>query len=272
MAYLAKSVFHKPTCVVNLTIDPGNRDGMEMVKAVFPLVDYLCTREPLSHIKLKENGVNNSIFVPDALFSYTPQADWHPSAYLSSVIDFDKPYIVLGDSTALNSNSYQDAVRWDIVATYSILYSKLKKSFPQVVFLDGFNGKNAAVNKFILKNKIHPIRLQNTTYHDLYYVFKHSQLFISGRWHASVLATLSSTPVLLYGADSHKTQALYSILDYSFPFFETQALPLHIDEMIDCAKKISVDLNLRRSISIKTGMLRKESFKNVEYLKTFLNR
>lgn len=270
MAYLAKEVFHKPTCVVNLTVDPNNRDGMDMIKAVFPKVNYLSTREPLSTIKLKENGVDNATYVPDALFSYLPKSNWYPTPYLSSVIDFSKPYIVLGDSTALNSNTFQDAVRWDIVSTYSTLYLKLKETFSQVVFLDGFNGKNKAVNKFIKMNRIHPIRLENTTYHDLYYVFKHSQLFISGRWHASVLATLSTTPILLYGADSHKTKALYSILDYCYPFYETQTLPLHIDDMVDCAKKIVADNNIRKQIKEKIDVACKDSLKNVDYLKSFL--
>ena len=72
-----------------------------------------------------------------------------PSEYLPSIIDFRKPYIVLGDSTALNNNAYQRAVRWDIVQTYSLFYNKLKQICEQVIFLDGFNGKNKMINEFL---------------------------------------------------------------------------------------------------------------------------
>lgn len=270
MAYAAKKIFKKPACLVNLTVDPGNRDGLEMVKNVFPLVDYLSTREPLSKIKLEDIAVNNALYVPDALFSYTPQGDWHPTKYLSSIIDFSQPYVVLGDSTALNRNPFQDGVRWNVVSTYTTIYLKLKETFSQVVFLDGFNGKNESINRFIKKNHIKPIRLKNTTYHDLYHVFKHSKLFISGRWHASILATLSSTPILLYGSDSHKTKALYAMLDYSYPFFETQTIPLHINELIDNAVKITEDNNIREQIKEKVAILKIESHKNVDYLRDFL--
>ena len=272
MAYLAKQVFHKPTCLVNLTVDPGNLDAVEMIKHVFPKVDFLSTREPLSKNKLLSLGVLNANYAPDALFSYEPDTSWKPNNYLSSIIDFGKPYIVLGDSTSLNSNNYQDAVRWDIVKTYTTLYSKLKSVFGQVVFLDGFNGKNKNINDFITKNGIKPIRLQNTSYHDLYYVFAHSLVFISGRWHASVLATLSSTPILLYGADSHKTRALYSMVDYKYPFFETQTLPLHIDEILNNAIKIRDDAEIRQQIKEKVDSLRADSFKNIDYLKAFLHK
>lgn len=270
MSWLAKEVFHKPTCLVNMTVDPGNLDGWEMIKKVFPQIDYLCTREPLSRQKLIEHGVNNSKYVPDALFSYKPAGDWKPTKYLSSVIDFSKPYIVLGDSTALNSNIYQSAVRWDIVSIYTCLYNKLKKAVPQIVFLDGFNGKNQKVNEFIKKNGINPIRLSNTNYHDLYHVFKHSSMFISGRWHASVLASLSSTPVLLYGADSHKTKGLYAILDYKYPFFETSTLPLHLDDVIDNVRLILKDEGLRGVIHEKVKKAAIESTQNVSYLKDYL--
>lgn len=153
MAYLSKVVFHKPTCLVNMTVDPSNADGWEMIEKVFPKIDYLCTREPLSKIKLIEHGVSNSNYVPDALFSYQPLVvKWMPSEYLSSIIDFRKPYIVLGDSTTLNNNAYQRAVRWDIVQTYSLFYNKLKQICEQVIFLDGFNGKNKMINEFLSQN------------------------------------------------------------------------------------------------------------------------
>ena len=270
MSWLAKVVFHKPTCLVNMTVDPGNLDGWEMIRNVFPKMDYLCTREPLSRLKLIENGVNNSRYVPDALFSYKPVENWEPTKYLSSVIDFSKPYIVLGDSTALNSNGFQSAVRWDIVSTYTILYNKLRKIMPQIVFLDGFNGKNLKVNEFIRKNGIRPIRLSNTDYHDLYHVFEHSSLFISGRWHASVLASLSTTPVLLYGADSHKTKGLYSILDYAYPFFETSSFPLHLDDVADNVRRVLKDGALRDKIREKVTQAAEESYKNVTFLKDYL--
>lgn len=106
---------------------------------------------------------------------------------------------------------------------------------------------------------IKPIRLSNTDYHELYHVFQNSSLFISGRWHASIIALLSSTPIILYGADSHKTRALYSIIDYDYPFFETQTLPIHLDDVIDCCKSILEDKTLRNRIELKVQKASLES-------------
>jgi len=236
VAWVAKVKFSKTVCLVNHTVDPANMDVWEIINNVYPQLDYVYVRERLSVAKLHEQGIFNIKFVPDALFSYTPQKEWKPSKQLSKVIDFTRPYICIGDSSGIK-NVY-NKVKWDVVDVMSELISKLKKVIPQVIFIDGYNGGNEDVNQIIKKLDLGCIRLQNTTYHDLYQILKEASIFISGRWHASILAVLSGTPILLWGSDSHKTRSLYELLNYSYPFFEVNTLPIHIDEIISSSIEI----------------------------------
>lgn len=276
MAWLSKIKFGKPTSLINFTVDPANNDAKEMLCQTLPFLDDICIRDPLSVNLLSSWGIENSKYVPDALFSYSPfcllndAKEWIPTPKLLHIIDFSQPYIVLGDSAALNHNAFQDGVRWNVKTTYSRLLKKLREICPQIIFLDGFEGSNDCVNEFVEDNKLSPISLSNCTYHDLFHIFMKSQLFVSGRWHASILALLSYTPILLYGSDSHKTKALYSILDYKYPFFEKDSLPLHIDDLVCSAKKIICDNEIRGLIKNKVDLAKKDSTKNVAFLEKYL--
>ena len=228
MAWLSKIKFNKVTALINLTVDPGNNDAWKMLTHTLPSLDYLYLREPLSIHKLEDHGISNGKYVPDALFTYKEDEDTIDD--VRNYFNLADKFIVLGDTSAFNTTEYQRSVRWNIEQFYKLLVPKLQALGVQVVLLDGFNGKNtmidSAYKRLSRRYNMPIVNLSNCDYHKLYYVFKHSLLFISGRWHASILASLSNTPLLLFGSDSHKTKALYSILNYPYPFFDVNTLPL----------------------------------------------
>jgi polysaccharide pyruvyl transferase WcaK-like protein len=87
-----------------------------------------------------------------------------------------------------------------------------------------------------------------------------SEIFISGRWHASILCILSGTPILLWSADSHKTKGLYSLLDYPYKFFQIDTLPLHVDEIVIQTKEILRDKKkIEETIAKKVRVLQEEA-------------
>ena len=49
---------------------------------------------------------------------------------------------------------------------------------------------------------------------------------------ASILATISGTPSILYGTDSHKTRALHNDLGIEGRFYELNELPVYKDEIV----------------------------------------
>jgi polysaccharide pyruvyl transferase WcaK-like protein len=241
MAWLAKVKYCKTVCLVNHTVDPANNDAWEIISHVYPLLDFVFLRERLSIDKLNEHGITNALFVPDALFMYRPNEKWEPSEIIKREIDFTKPYICIGDSSGIK-NSY-NKVKWDVKTVLMELINKLQELTPQVVFIDGYNEGNEDVNQIIKHLGIGRLCLNNCTYHDLYHVLSNSEIFISGRWHASILAVLSGTPILLWGSDSHKTRSLYDLLNYSYPFFEVSTLPIHLSEIVEATLDILQNRN-----------------------------
>lgn len=269
IAWVSKVKYNKPTLMVNHTVDPNNYNAFEMVSNIYPYLDVVYVRETLSLSVLEKNGVLNSKFVPDALFSYKPIANWLPTVELKKQIDFSKPYICIGDSSGIK-NAYSQ-VKWNVAKVLGHIIDELKKITPQVIFVDGYNGTNSDVNKMIACKKIGYVNLKNCSYHDLFYVLKGAQLFISGRWHASILSVLASTPILLWGSDSHKTKSLYTLLDYQYRFFEVSTLPVNIDELIDEAKCILENKEaLKRSIKLKVQVYSESAKENVTILNNYI--
>lgn len=250
LAYFIKKHVQKYCAIINHTVDPKNTDAEEIIRNLYPMLDYVAVREPYSIKTLNEIGVYNVEFVPDALFTFVPdKKEWEPSDILKTEIDFTKPYICIGDSSAVRSRTNE--VKWDIYEVYSKLIDELKKITPQIVFVDGFNGEHEIINKLVNYHKISRVNLKNCDYKELYYVLSKSEIFISGRWHASILSILSGTPILLWSSDSHKTKGLYSLINYSYRFFSIDALPLHVDDIVNETKKILANRDEIRSAIIK---------------------
>lgn len=240
MAYLSKIVLNKPCYIINHTVDPGNRDIQEMIKKLYPQMDGIYVRERMSFDLLSKWGVINQRYVPDALFTHNFEQEDVEDEFKkkwSGKIDFTKPYICVGDSSGIR-NKY-NKVKWDVIRTYDVLIKALKSNVcEQIVFIDGYNETNDDILKIISDNSLASVNLNNCSYHELYYVLKSSELFISGRWHASIIALKAHTPILLFGSDSHKTEALYHEIDWPFFFFDNKSLPINIDRICGVANQI----------------------------------
>jgi len=265
MAWLAKFKFKKYTCIVNHTVDPANSDVIEMVRNIYPKLDKVYVREPISLSKLHNMGLTDVKFVPDALFNFSPSSNWEASEAILKEIDFSKPYICIGDSSGIK-NKYNQ-VKWDVVEVLGELVRELKKIIPQVIFIDGFNGHNNDILKVIRNEKTGNISLSNCNYKDLFNVLQRAEVFISGRWHASILSALAETPFLLWGSDSHKTKSLYAIYDYKYPFFEIHTLPIHIDDIVETTDEIIRKKNeISKLLSERNRELRAQVIDNVSFI------
>ncbi len=265
MAYFCKTVMNKKTYIVNHTVDPQNDDIKEIIQFIYPLLDGVYVRERLSLNLLNSWGVDNARFVPDALFSAGLENKmWKPNKILAlEKIDFSSPFICIGDSSAIQNKNGK--IDWDIEKTYIKLINSLKTICPQIVFVDGFTGGCEEINNALRKTKTPCVSLKNANYKDLYQIFKHCSLFISGRWHASILSLMAGCPILLWGADSHKTRALYELIDYPFDFFEIKSIPDEIQHItLEAKKAINYDMS---AIKKRVNELSEMSLNNVNMLK-----
>lgn len=263
IAWLSKTSLGKPTYMVNHVVDPDSPDAIEIIRHLYPMLDAVLVRDPLSLKKLQEYEIVNAEYIPDALFSYVPDdGQWIPTEELTKQIDFTKPYILVGDSSGF-MNAYS-RIQWNVGYYMEQLIWQLWKITPQIIFVDGFNGEHSGVNEAIEKTGIGYVNFLNCSWRDLYQVMKRAEIFISGRWHASILAILAGTPVLCWGADSHKTKALYPMLEYPYKFFNTATLPIHMEELVDEVRVIIRDRDVISDNCLKrVRILREMSHKNV---------
>lgn len=270
MAYVAKKYFKKKVAIINHVVDPDTIELTDMIKKVYPLLDHIIVRDPLSLEKLDTFGLNGiAHFNADALFLYEPQKDWLPEEKLKDMIDFSKPYICLGDSSGLWSQ--HSVVKWDIDKVFKEMYDLLRERVcEQIIYIDGFNGLHEGVNKFVSQNNISCLNLCNCDYKTLIEVIGRAGLFISGRWHASIMGAISGTPFLLWSSDSHKTRAMNVIYDYPHPFFNVNTLPIHLENMVSEAEKIwGYQDQLRDKIKSRSLELRQSASNMLEFLKNY---
>ena len=264
ISYLAKYIFKKPCYILNHTVDPQNRDIKRIIREIYPKMDGIYVREKKSLAVLEDWGVVNATYVPDALWTHDFEKDSkvRKPAVLAD-FDFSRPYICIGDSSGI-SNKYTK-VKWDIEEVYTRLIRRLKKICPNIIFIDGYNGRDEEISRVIRKNGVRSVNLENCNYHELYYVLSGASLFVSGRWHASIIALLGHTPVLLWGSDSHKTEALYGEVDYGYEFFDVAGLPLNTDRVAAEAKKILKEKH--ETVWSRVSELQEQAQKNVQMLK-----
>ena len=76
MAWVSKIKYNKTTLMVNHTVDPNNSNAFEMISHIYPHLDEVYVREPLSLPILEKYKINNGKFVPDALWAYKPSKHW----------------------------------------------------------------------------------------------------------------------------------------------------------------------------------------------------
>lgn len=261
--YLSKIVFGKKTYVINHSVDPANMDAEEIIKNVYSKLDGICVRERYSKTTLASLGINEVKIVPDALFSHNYEHNnMCIPEFIKTQIDTNQEYVCVGDSSAIKNNFSN--VTWDVKKFYYNLICELKKKYKQVIFIDGFGGGNPSLNELFEEENIPNVNIYTCSHEELYWILKGASIFISGRWHASIISLMAHTPILLWGADSHKTRGLYDLVDYPYEFFDVKSLPINIDRIVAEANKI-VSADHAATYS-KVDSFRTEAQKNVQML------
>ena len=268
-AYIAKVLFSKKVCIINHTVDPKNQDVIEMIRNIYPLLDLIVVRDGMALSTLRSLDICEAVYLPDALFSYkTEDEGFKIPSSIRPDFDFSKPFVCLGDSTGF-INSFQK-VKWNVEKVYSRLVDELIAKYGQVLIVDGFNGNNDSINKLIKKKKLSFVRLGTCTFKTLYQIFKKSSIYISGRWHTSILALCAHTPIICWGADSNKTLSLYKDINYPFVFFDINTIPININEIVEESQKV-LDSDLSK-YWVYVDRMSEESKRIVELVRTIADK
>jgi polysaccharide pyruvyl transferase WcaK-like protein len=223
VAFLAKKILNKKVVFANCVVDPELVVGESFVYPVLSKVDHVYTRDRLSLQKLKENNIHNCDFLADSLFSQKTK----PIKNVDGISS--KDFVVIGDSATL-FNVMNDSMVYNF---YDLLFRKIRETH-NIIFLDGYSLNKEAIVRACAKHKIPVVSLQNTHYTQIYDIMNNAICFISGRWHASIMALMTETPIVSWGSDSHKVRGLFDLFDLpSEHFYDVGKLYNHIDDIRD---------------------------------------
>jgi polysaccharide pyruvyl transferase WcaK-like protein len=176
--------------------------------------------ESLGYVQ-REMPETNASFIPDSLFSWFSHyanGNSHPpfngdfllphpekDEYWGK-LDFSRPYICIGGGALAASNPDRS------VQCYARLVDAIKQ-LGYCVYLTENDLPDSFLQR-VAREKDVGIVPANAPIHLCGAVLAHARLFISGRYHPSIFASLGGTPCIFLGSHAHKMGSLSGVLKY----------------------------------------------------------
>lgn len=253
-----------------LSDDPYTERNMrtvEIAKEIFEKCDLVQIREYKSFEYANTFFEKANIELrPDALFTWYKYINdgfpilngkyfMGPSGAFDSTFDkfdFTQDYICVAGSSSLSLATKDNK---KIVAIYSQLVNSLKNLNKEIYLVEVCEGDYFLREVASRTNtKLIPI---DTPIIAAGKILANARVFISGRYHPAILASLGGTPCIFMASNSHKTTSLQELLHYK-SILEYPVLPTD-DEIIkivnDAKEAINEGESLRKKIQSRTDEL-----------------
>ena len=243
---LGKPVFLVNTMISDCPLTGKNRETIKAAKRLFAQCRTVAVRDPesLEYVQ-KEMPEAVSVCLPDSLFSWFPRFSTCSSrppingdfllpyperGEFWGKLDFSKPYICLGGG-GLAATQTSKAIQ---------IYCKLVEAIEKLgypVYLTENDQPDFFLRQVAREKGVgivpvdSPILMCGA-------VLAHARVFISGRYHPSIFASLGGTPCIFLGSQAHKMASLSRVLDYDLKR-EFDAFPndAEIEEIVSTARK-----------------------------------
>lgn len=203
------------------SIDVRNENLLNVSRRVFQKCTAVHARDPLSYNYYQINIGNNATYVPDALFSWYPLVNQYKNVardYPLVGMTFpeykDKwySYKIPQDYICLSGSSLSAHEPSLAVDGYIRLAEELRKYWNVIIvptcggdfFLSEVANRTGLPYIDVRSNILYGASLLGN-----------AKVFVSGRWHPSILASMGGTPCVLMNSNSHKTAAIQSMLGYN---------------------------------------------------------
>lgn len=210
--YLLNAMFSdSPTSKRNISL-------LSETKQIFEKCSMVTARDPLSYDYCKTNIVKSVKYVPDALFTWDKHLQYnnvcmnYPFATIAfpemdnKWISYNKPYLCLSGSSLAARNPIEAA------SAYYDLAIALNRYVLQTIIVSTCSG-DAFLERVAKKAGLPYVSVQTNILSGMS-ILGNASVFVSGRWHPSILASLSGTPCVFLGSNSHKTLAIQVMLGY----------------------------------------------------------
>lgn len=276
VAYMAKQHFGKPCILVNHTADIHNTCMAEIVSHVYPLLDDIVFREPLSATECAAflQGKNSAVGA-DAAFTYRPTADpaWpsiaardgYFSIWPDSASGFNPmaPYVCVGGSSIYLR---PDRPEYDPIPGFMDLCKILQQKVGRVVLTAPCTTDEKIFRPISRELGLPLIGLATATQQAVD-ILGNARAYVSGRWHPSIFALTGGTPIVTLTANTFKTQALARHVGLDAPTFNALKLHEKIEPIVELTRVyVEQGDNLRRKLRQRARDLSKLAWENVRYL------
>jgi polysaccharide pyruvyl transferase WcaK-like protein len=276
-AWYAKARHGKLVAIVNHTADLSDPEMRRAAEAVYPIMDDVSFREPVS---LRECGYAapqaHSGVVPDAAYGHRPLSieairEWATQPGFFSIwphdangFDITKPYLAVTGSSALNRPETTD--RGQASREFVRLCECLAHLGLPIVLVAP-DPTDAELLAPVARTLRLPIVAPSTPLPIAHQVLAHATCLIGGRWHPGILAATGGTPLVSLTANTKKTAGLLEQLGLDTRTFEADGLEKNVSAITEMASDyVAQGDGLRDRIRKRADTLREESSGNVRVL------
>ena len=223
---MGKKVFYLNGMLSDDPHSVHNQMTVDSMKPLFNDCDCFCVREndSLAYVNKYFPEVKAKVF-PDALFTwydvvnddhkvengkyYIPHSAECDEAYHE--FDFTEPYACISGSSAIIGVCHGDMSI--AIKTYSCLVEKAKERLGVNIFLIQVDEGDEFLQE-VGKVTHTPVISMETPLIPAAKILANSQVYISGRYHPAIMASLGGTPCVFMSSNSHKTGSLQDLLQY----------------------------------------------------------
>lgn len=255
-----------------------NESTLKLANDILSKCEVVVTREEMSFKYVKSHlPAIDPILIPDALFTwYDLVNDNHKITngkyYLAhdsecdeyyTTFDFTKPYILVSGSSSPNVIEKKEKA----ISAYSSLVNALKEAFNGDVYLIQVCEGDAFLNEVAHQTNT-PILSLTTPLLAAAKILANARVYVSGRYHPAIMASLGGTPCVFMGSNSHKTWSLQGLLEYD-KIEEFNSIPTiqDIDKIVKRSISLSENVEIRYKIKARSHQLSIQSKAMLELVK-----
>jgi polysaccharide pyruvyl transferase WcaK-like protein len=247
---LNKPVFLVNSMISDCPLTGRNEKTLAAARRLFTRCTAITLRDPesLEYVR-KEMPEARSSLIPDSLFAWYSYYDnessrpplngdfilpYPENEDFWGKLDFSEPYICIGGG-ALASSEPDRSIE---------CYGRLVDGIRQLgyrVYLTENDSPDRFLRQVALEKGIGIVPV-DTPILECGAVLAHARLFIAGRYHPSIFASLGGTPCIFLASHAHKMSSLSRVLEYEVPL-EFNAFPgdSDVDRIVATAKKYLSD-------------------------------
>jgi hypothetical protein len=273
LAYLLKTRFELPVIIVNHTIDLEDPVLRQMVENVYPMLDDVVLRDPLSVETCRE--FCDARFAADSAFAFMPASreSWTAIARRptyadvwpdSAPFDSSSPYLCIGGSSifGLAHGSYEG-----LRVGYDALFAELARVYPGQIVLTASDMVDQDLFRPLAHELALPLVGLSTPVQQAVDILGNADAYIGGRWHPSIFAMRGGTPVLALSSKTSKMKSLVNMAKLAqdpFDAFDLASTAKPVAEQL--VRYLEQGGALRAELAAWAATCACECWGNVDYL------